>query len=239
LEVVGATNISSTSTFWELTPAAVVLQWPEIPCLDLVAGIRCVEKGGPPVYRIVVPFVVLLLLFGCKAGSTTSGKPAASTGKGTDSGSTNTATQTATNTTSTDKQDKLYDGHTLEQWRQQLMDEKDQAVSDNAAFVLEKIGAEQLPYLVKAMNGKKDYIRLNVLDILNAGKEWAKKEGNTLTALLNKALQDDSAKVRRKASEVIAVLQFPDSVAALRKAAAKEEDPKTKQTMEENLAKIK
>jgi hypothetical protein len=207
--------------------------------LDGVVGIRWVKNGGKPVYRIVVPLVVFVLLAGCKPGTTTSRSPTPTTspGKGTDTG--HTATQTGTNHT-TDKS-KLYGDppQTLEQWAKQLMDENDQAVSDNAQDKLAKIGAEQLPYITKAMDGKKAYIRLNTLDIFIAGKEWAKKEDKTLVPLLNKALHDDVAKVKQKAAEVVAALQFPESVEALRTAAAKDDDPQTRDVMKEWLAKIK
>jgi hypothetical protein len=200
------------------------------------------QKGGLPVYRIVVPFVVLMLLAGCKGG--TSSKPKVDTSPivGTNTTPTNTATQTATNTSTANQEPKKYgqNQYTLDQLTKMLMVEDDKATSDHAKEEMKKIGKEQVEWLTKAMDGKKDYIKLNVLDILIASKDdWAKKEGKDLVPLLHKALRDGSGKVRQKASDVIVVLQFPESVEDLRARAKLDEDPATKRAMEDNLAKIK
>jgi HEAT repeat protein len=241
LEVVGPTNISSTLTFRELTLAAVVLQWPEIPCLNLALGIRWVEKGGPPVYRIVVPLVVLLLLAGCKGGSTTSGKPA-TTGNTSTTETTHKHTGTELTSTGKDTGPKLtvkYEGQTADVWAKQLLSETDKALSENAAFALKEIGEESLPFLPNAMEAKQQWVKINALSVVETDKSWAKNGAKYLVPMLDKALHDDAAKVRKQASAVIAILQFPESVAALKKAVAREEDPNTKAAMEKDLQKIK
>jgi HEAT repeat protein len=188
------------------------------------------------VYRIVVPCIVFLLLAGCKGSSTSSGTP-----KGTDTPSpgNTTSSKPGTSTASNDGQeDKEYYGRSLKAWFMMLTDD-DKAISENAAAEIQKIAAPALPILVKAMDSKKDYVKINTLEILAKGKDWAKGEEKTLAPVLKKALHDDSAAVRQEASKAIAALQFPECVEALRQASKKEEDPKTKTAMEKDLATIK
>jgi HEAT repeat protein len=196
------------------------------------------QKGGKPVYRIVVPFVVLMLLAGCKGGSSSKPKADSAPAGGTNGGSTNTSAQTSAS--SSQQAAKLYDGYTLDDWATLLMSH-DSAESDTAkaTMIKYKIGKEQVPYLVKAINSKKPHVKLNTLDILIEGQEWAKHEGKELVPLLKKALLDDAGKVRQKASDVIVVLRFPESVQDLRARAESEDDPAIKQAMKDNLAKIK
>jgi hypothetical protein len=226
----------------ELTLGALILQRPENPCLDGVGRIRWVEKGGPPVIRIVVPCVVLLLLAGCKGGSTTSGKP------GPSGGPAPTGTQDGgphpTNThKSTEKVHKLtvkFEGQTADVWAKVLMDPKgDEINSMNAAGALREIGEESLPFLIKAMESNTNYVKLNALWVLEDDKkDWPRKAAKELAPVLNKALEDYSSDVRKKAAAVIAVWQFPESVAALQKAATNEQDSGVKRKMEEYLEKI-
>lgn len=192
-------------------------------------------------YRVVMPVViVLLLLAGCKSGSSSSNKPGTSAADGvpgSKSGGQGTVTPTAK-----DEGPKLtakYEGQTADVWSKQLMDEESKAVSDNAAAALKAIGPESVPYLVKAMHSKTEWVKLNAMWVMEEGKDWAKNYGKDLAPALNKALlDDDKSKVRRQAAAVIAVLQFPESVEALRKAVNLEQDPGVKRKLEEYLKQI-
>jgi len=188
------------------------------------------------VYRIVVPCIVFLLLAGCKGSSTSSGNPK---GTETTSGPTNTTSNPGTQTAAgADPEDKVSDGKSLKIWLMLLKD-GDKAVSENAAAEIQKIGAPALPILVKAMDSKEVYVKINTLEILAKAKDWAKNDAKTLTPVLKTALDDDSALVRQEASKAIVALQFPECVDTLRQAAKKEQDPKTKTAMEKDLATIK
>jgi HEAT repeat protein len=185
-----------------------------------------------------VPFVVFMVLAGCKGGSSSKPKGDSGPAVGTNAGSTNTSTQTSTNTSAAQQPATLYEGETLEVWAMQLMSDQ-KAESANAKAVMKKIGKEQVPYLLKAMNAKKEHVKLYTLEILLAGQDWAKKESKDLAPLLKKALNDDAGQVRQKASDVIVILAFPESAKDLEARIGTEDDPAIKQAMKDNLAKIK
>jgi hypothetical protein len=200
------------------------------------------------VYRCALPVILLFLVAGCK-GSTTPTK-------------TSTEPPPKTTPTTGKKPDdvnvnvpdnKLYfdgkvvddpeKGKTAANWADILMDESDKTASEIGASQLAKIGAPAVPYLAKAMDSKKDHVKLNALQQLlkagEEGKDWAKKGEKELAPALNKSLKDESRDVKKKTAEVIAVLRFPESVAALRDAAKNPvEDPGVQRKMNDCLKKI-
>jgi HEAT repeat protein len=185
------------------------------------------------VYHRAVLLILFLLAVGCGKGTTTSSKSAT----GDDAPKpTPTIIPTVKPTPSVvDKNEKL------ESWAMDLVD-GDKAESEHAAVELGKVGEPALPYFIKALKSDKNpdkvYVKLNALQQLQKGKDWTKKHSTELAPVLNNALKDIKAEVRREVADTIDILAFTDSIAALRQAVGTEGDAATKRKMEEVLKKI-
>jgi HEAT repeat protein len=159
------------------------------------------------VYRCAVPLILLLLLMGCNKDTTPSKNPA----------NDGTKPKLKTDDKVVNPTPLEHKGVKLDDWAEALMKGPD-GESQHAAKELGEVGEPALPYFIKAMDSEKDYVKIHSLEQLREGKAWAKKHPE-LVPVLNKALKDTYTKVRLNAAETIVVLDFPDSIAALRQRA--------------------
>jgi HEAT repeats len=176
------------------------------------------------VYRCAVPLILLLLLMGCNKGTTTPSKNSGGDGP--------KATPTSAKPGGNDISALpiVHKGVPLDKWAESLMKGPEDE-SHLAAKELGSVGEPALPYFIKAMDSDKKHVKVYSLEQLRDGKAWAKKHAD-LVPVLNKALNDTSSDVRWSAAETIVVLDFPDSLAALRKAAGGgEPDPTIREKM--------